>query len=110
MLAIGSWVIALSMIAAQWILGSTRKSWAWLLVAFVQLEYIAFGALTNQWGFVAGALVFIVVNLRNYRKWRLEEQRHGEQGLTNMVLPYDVGQPCPHHGRTHVARPGDRAG
>jgi hypothetical protein len=72
-LTFGSLIIAVSMMAAQWILGTTRKAWAWLCVAVVQVEYIAFGALTEQWGFVIGGAVFIVVNLRNYRRWRREE-------------------------------------
>lgn len=73
-LLVGSFVIALSMMAAQLLL-ATKRSWAWLCVAFVQLEYITFGALTGQWGFVLGACVFIVINMRNYLKWRREERQ-----------------------------------
>lgn len=70
---VGSFVIPASMMAAQWLLGETKRAWGWLCIAFVQLEYIAFGVLTRQWGWAAGACVFIVINLRNYRKWRREE-------------------------------------
>jgi hypothetical protein len=61
--------LAASAIVITWLLGN-RWTPAWLLAVGLQLLWVAYALATRQWGFLASAAVFSVLNARNYRKWR----------------------------------------
>lgn len=54
----------------------TRKDWrGFVLGVAVQLLWIAYAVVTAQWGFIASALFYGVVNLRGLRTWRAESHK-----------------------------------
>lgn len=65
------WSISLAVIAVglSWLVGN-RWTPVWLLALGSQLLWITYAVITRQWGFVGSSVVFGVMNVRNYRKWR----------------------------------------
>lgn len=65
------WSIALTTAAVcnAWLLGN-RWTPAWLLSLASQGVWLIYAVVSEQWGFAVSAVVFGVLNVRNYRKWR----------------------------------------
>lgn len=60
----------------------TRKNWWGFVIGVgVQLLWIAYAIVTEQWGFIVSALVYGAVNLRGLRAWRAElhEPKHAKR-------------------------------
>lgn len=73
------WSVGLSTLAicVTWLVGS-KKSAGWLLATGVQALWITYAVATRQWGFLASAVVFGILNTRNYVKWRRDELAAGD--------------------------------
>lgn len=64
-----SWIAAVVSVAGLWISGYNPKiGWAYGIIS--QGVWIAYGLATNQPGMIALSLAFIVIYLRNLRRWR----------------------------------------
>jgi hypothetical protein len=65
------WSVALAggAVVISWLIGN-RWTPAWLLSLGFQGLWAVYAVATQQWGFVASAVVFGTMNVRNYRKWR----------------------------------------
>lgn len=66
-----SWLLALLGLFGLWLAGN-RNMWAWRIGIAVQVLWVAYALTTRQWGFIASALGYAGVNLRNLLKWRRE--------------------------------------
>lgn len=47
-----------------------RKTSAWLVGVAQQFLWITYALVTTQYGFIISAVIFTVINARNYVKWR----------------------------------------
>lgn len=64
-----SWTLAAIGITGLALAGS-RKSAGWAVGLGVQALWIAYAIATRQWGFIASAIGYGAVNLRNWMRWR----------------------------------------
>lgn len=69
-----SWLLAAVGVTGLWLAGS-RRALGWQIGLGVQVLWIAYAITTAQWGFIASALAFAAVNLRNLIKWKRERER-----------------------------------
>ncbi len=78
------WSIVLSAVAigTSWLVGN-RWTPAWLIAAVSQALWVAYAVLTQQWGFVASAVVFGALNLRNYLKWKQLDREEAARADAN---------------------------
>lgn len=67
-----SYPLAALALFVSWQVGR-KKAWAWLAAAGTQVIWVAYALVTEQYGFIASALAFLVMNWYNYVKWRREE-------------------------------------
>jgi hypothetical protein len=72
-----SYLLAALALFISWQIGR-KKAWAWLVAAITQLLWVVYALVTKQYGFVASALAFFVMNWCNYVKWRREEVKARE--------------------------------
>lgn len=65
------WSIALTVgaLVSCWLIGDRRRV-GYLVGNALQAGWLAYAVVTEQWAFVLSAVVFVVVNTRNYRKWK----------------------------------------
>jgi hypothetical protein len=74
-----SFVLAAVSLYVTWLLGE-KKTWGWLLAAVLQILWVGYALVTVQYGFVASSLIFLVLNSRNYVKWRRNDRERKERG------------------------------
>ncbi|HEY0771767.1 MAG TPA: hypothetical protein VGD31_15685 [Sphingobacteriaceae bacterium] len=75
-----SWLLAAIGIFGLYLAGK-RNLYGWVIGIGVQVLWIAYAIATRQWGFIASALAYAAVNLRNYIRWNneakvVENERH----------------------------------
>ena len=64
-----SWLLAIWALLTYWLVGNKWR-WCWYCGIAQEFAWIAYGALTRQWGFLVTALAFIVVYARNHLRWK----------------------------------------
>jgi hypothetical protein len=64
-----SWVLVISGATGMWLSGR-RLRVGWLVAIFTEALWIIYAVQTEQWGFIAGALLYMVVFARNWHLWR----------------------------------------
>lgn len=69
-----SWLLASVGLTGLWLAGSKRAT-GWAIGIGVQVLWIAYAVATGQWGFIASALAFGAVNVRNLIKWKREAEK-----------------------------------
>lgn len=76
------WSVGLSVTAltTTWLVGSKRRV-GWLLAAYMQVAWLVYAVATSQWGFIASALAFGMINTRNYVMWRRQDREDGNARL-----------------------------
>lgn len=67
-----SYLLAGLALFVTWHVGR-KRAWAWLVATVAQLLWIVYAVMTEQYGFLASSVAFLLINLRNYVKWRREE-------------------------------------
>lgn len=70
-------LLAVSALASAWIIGNHRW-WGWAVAVALQLLWISYGTITRQWGFIASAVLFGGLNIRNMIKWKREQAERAE--------------------------------
>lgn len=65
--------LAATSLGTSWLIGNHRKV-GWLLGVYLQVGWLVYAVVTTQWGFIASALAFGFMNVRNYLKWRNDER------------------------------------
>lgn len=68
-LLVWSWVLVVSGATGMWLSGR-RLRVGWLVAIFTEMLWIVYAAQTQQWGFIAGAVLYMVVFARNWFLWR----------------------------------------
>lgn len=68
-----SWLLAAIGVSGLWLAGS-KRALGWHIGLAVQVLWIVYAVATRQWGFIASALAFAAVNLRNLIRWKREAQ------------------------------------
>jgi hypothetical protein len=53
----------------MWKVGS-YKVWAWIYMCCLEVLWATYGTLTGQYGFILGAVGYMIVYLINYSKWK----------------------------------------
>lgn len=71
---IWSWILTAVGITGIYLAGSKNKL-GWLIGILAQVLWLVFGLTTQQYGFIVSAFVYGFVYIRNWRRWRAEEQR-----------------------------------
>lgn len=61
--------LAIGAVWSAWLLGNRNRA-GWSLGLVLQLGWIVYSVMSRQWGFLASAVVFTVVDARNYLKWK----------------------------------------
>jgi hypothetical protein len=64
-----SWILASLSIFGMWKVGS-YKVWAWIYMCCLEVLWATYGTLTGQYGFILGAVGYMIVYLINYNKWK----------------------------------------
>lgn len=72
-----SWLLAAIGVTGLWLAGSHRLI-GWQIGLGVQTLWITYAIITQQWGFIASALAFGTVNLRNLIKWKREHESRND--------------------------------
>lgn len=72
-----SWLLMIVGVSGLYLAGSKRKI-GWVIGILVQALWIVYAIVSKQWGFIASALVYGAVNVRNWQRWRREERRQLE--------------------------------
>lgn len=67
-----SWLLMAVGVTGLYLAGSKRKI-GWVIGILVQVLWIVYAIITKQWGFIASAIVYGAVNIRNWRRWQREE-------------------------------------
>lgn len=67
-----SWTLAAIGVTGLFLAGSNRKA-GWAIGIGVQALWIAYAVATKQWGFIASAVAYGTVNVRNWLRWRRQE-------------------------------------
>lgn len=67
-----SWLLTVIGVTGLWFAGS-HKSFGWALGIAAQVLWITYALTTHQWGFIASALAYGTVYVRNLRAWRKAE-------------------------------------
>jgi hypothetical protein len=81
------WSVGLSAIAItnSWLIGN-RWTPAWIIAALYQCLWATYAVATAQWGFVASAIIFGTMSVRNYRKWkRLDREEAARDDVQQRV-------------------------
>lgn len=68
-----SWLLEVIGVTGLYLAGSHRLI-GWQIGLGVQALWIIYAIMTHQWGFIASALAFGAVNLRNLLKWKRERK------------------------------------
>ena len=69
LLTYGSYIIGPLGLPGVYFIGS-YKWWAWAYLTFVEICWIGFGLFTNQYGFIIGSSIYILLYIYNFYKWR----------------------------------------
>lgn len=62
-----SWALALIGCTGFWLVGSGKR-WGWMVNIGVQVLWIIYAIVTQQWGFIVASIVYGVVFIRNLRR------------------------------------------
>jgi len=83
-----SWLLTAVGVTGLWIAGSQSK-WGWCIGIAAQGLWISYGLATGQYGFIASALVYGSMYVRNFLKWHRASwpQRSREVAVTNPYAP-----------------------
>lgn len=52
-----------------------KKTWGFLYFCVVEVAWVVYGVITSQIGLSISSAVFLVINFRNWLKWRREEPK-----------------------------------
>jgi hypothetical protein len=74
-----SWTLAAIGVTGLFLAGSNRKA-GWAIGLGVQALWIAYAFATRQWGFIASAVAYGAVNVRNWLRWRRAERANPAPG------------------------------
>ena len=66
-----SWLLVGLGALGMWLAGR-RLAVGWAVAILNETLWIAYAIQTKQWGFIAGAVLYIVVFARNWRRWSRE--------------------------------------
>lgn len=64
----GSWVLALIGVFGIYFVGR-KDAWAWIVLLFNEVLWIAYAITTKQYGFIVSAIAYAVVYIRSYVHW-----------------------------------------
>jgi hypothetical protein len=64
-----SWVLVISGAAAMFTIGR-KKRWGWLWFIFNEFMWTAYALITKQYGFILGAILYGIVGVRSYMRWK----------------------------------------
>lgn len=87
------WSVGLAGVALvmSWMLGNRQRS-AFLLGVAAQLVWCVYAVASTQWGFLASAVTFAVMNFRNWRKWKqLDDEVERERTCSCVTASTRVG-------------------
>jgi hypothetical protein len=79
-----SWVLTIVGVTG-FLLAGQKIWWAWYLNIANQALWLSYGVVTEQWGFVAGGVVYTVVFVRNAAVWT-REHRADREDHTEVLL------------------------
>lgn len=68
----GSWVLAVSGVAAIYFVGR-KQIWAWIWATCNEAMWIYYAIVTRQYGFIFAAVAYSVVYIKSYLHWKREE-------------------------------------
>lgn len=64
------WSVILSVVGITgFVLAGQKVWWAWFINFFCQFLWLAYAVITEQWGFILAACVYMIVFGRNAVKW-----------------------------------------
>ena len=63
-----SWVLVVLGALGMWLAGR-RLAVGWAVAVVNELLWIVYAVQTGQWGFIVGAVLYIVVFTRNWLRW-----------------------------------------
>ena len=80
-----SWVLTVVGLICFWLAGR-RVWWAWYIGIAGQFTWFAYAIATRQWGFIAGAVAYTIVYIKNAIQWTREhrhKQKESEKDIKN---------------------------
>lgn len=63
-----SWILVAIGVTGWWLVGN-RNKWGWAIGVFVQVLWGVYAVVMEQYGFIAGALIYGTVAARNLHQW-----------------------------------------
>lgn len=67
-----SWGLAASGLVGIWLVGQRRPA-GWAVLTVLQIFWIIYATVTQQWGFVVSSCIYGVMNGRNWYKWNRQK-------------------------------------
>lgn len=72
----GWWSVVLTALAlTSTVLIGNKRTIGWAIASTSQILWVAYAMVTEQWAFIISAVLFGIMNARNYRRWRRDERR-----------------------------------
>jgi len=66
------WLLSVLLIVNLYLMGN-KTVWGPITGIVAQGLWIFYGVMTQQYGLVPGVLILLLINIRNWRKWKAEE-------------------------------------
>ena len=63
-----SWVLSIIGVTGLWFVGRKRW-WGWLIAFTNECLWIVYALTTEQYGFILGAVAYMIIHAHNTRKW-----------------------------------------
>lgn len=66
------WILSVLLIVNLYLMGN-KTIWGPISGIIAQAVWVVYGIMTRQYGLVPGVVVLLLINIRNWRKWKAEE-------------------------------------
>jgi hypothetical protein len=68
-----SWLLTFMGVSGLYLAGN-KSTWGWVIGIAAQVLWISYAIATTQWGFLFSAFVYGGVYIRNFIKWKKENE------------------------------------
>ena len=69
-----SYVLSFFGVLGMWLAGSGKRA-GWAIGVLCQFGWFAYALVSEQYGFIIGCLAYGSVQFRNWRKWKVSEEK-----------------------------------
>jgi hypothetical protein len=79
-----SWLLSIIGVSG-FILAGRKIWWCWYINIACQVLWFTYAVVTEQWGFIVGAIFYTAVFVDNARKWTRDRHKDPREGLAKAL-------------------------